>query len=924
MLKDSEKILILIFITIIAKLLGFVREIAIASVFGTTTYTDAYLIATTIPLVIFLSLSEAISTTIIPMYSSIMEKKNKDEALKFINKILSILVLITIILCIFGIFFSRPLVSLFAIGFKGETFELAVTFTKILLPGIILIGINYVLSAFLQANKNFYVMGFISFPKNTVIILSSVLSYFLDKSLLVYGTLFGIVSQLFYQLYFALKNGYTYRIEKKLVDQDVKQFGCLIIPIVLGMSVQQLNVLIDKTLASTLVEGSIAALDFAYKLDLFVFGVFTAPVVMVVFTMVSELAAKDDWKAFNDTIEKSIRYMLLILIPVSIGSMCLCTPVVKVLFQRGHFDERATQITSIALFYYSLEMTGSGLRIILSKAFYSLRDTKTPMLNGLIAIIINIILNMILIKPLGHGGLALATSISSLIGAILLFFSLEAKTHSFSVGKIAILVVKLSMSSLFMAIGVKVSYALLSQVLGNGFFREIVSLFSCILLGGLIYFISITIMKVEEVNILFIYLKSKIDIIYFIKNKINTLKKLIFNSKISDRTMNSRKQLKLLLGVSSTIKDEPSEIVYQLISSLPMEKYYITLVAAEGSVIVDEVKKFNENSSSKVNIMVIPPLKEGVLLLYNLKIFYILYKIILKGKFDIVHFHSFKLGLLGCVAGRLLRVPKIFFTVHRWHINENKTYAFSQRIIARIATNIICVSKFDLNKGINSKWLNAKNTHLIYYGIEKHVFRTVTLKRQLKINKNVPIIGMVTKFDGFDNTPYIIEIFNEIKERKNKFKLIIMVEGFQKYKYESYIHELGLSSYVHVLCNCKDASEWIDDFDIFSYFSNEAKVSIVMIQAMLAQKPIISNNIGAMSELVQEGINGYILKERDIETAVKNIENLLKNHYLRKTMGKNSKAIAYRKFSKEKMINEHELLYFRFNIYNDSIQINEC
>lgn len=919
MLKDSEKILILIFITIIAKLLGFVREIAIASVFGTTTYTDAYLIATTIPLVIFLSLSEAISTTIIPMYSSIMEKKNKDEALKFINKILNMLVLITIILCIFGMFFSRSLVSLFAIGFKGETFELAVTFTKILLPGIILIGINYVLSAFLQANKNFYVMGFIAFPKNIVIILSSILSYFWDKSILVYGTLFGIAGQLFYQLHFALKNGYTYKFEKKLVDKDIKQFGYLIIPIILGMTVQQLNVLIDKTLASTLVEGSIAALDFAYKLDLFVFGVFTAPVVMVVFTMISQLAAKDDWKAFNDTIEKSIRYMLLILIPVSIGAMCLCTPVVKVLFQRGHFDERATQITSIALFYYSLEMTGSGLRIILSKAFYSLRDTKTPMMNGFIAIIINIILNMILIKPLGHGGLALATSISSLIGAILLFLSLEAKTHSFSVGKIAILVVKLSMSSLFMAIGVKVSYTLLSQILGNGFFREIVSLFSCIFLGALIYFVSIILMKVEEVNILFIYLKSKINIIYFIKNKMNILKKLIFNSKISNRTMNSRKQLKLLLGVSSPIEDESSEIVYQLISSLPIEKYYITLAATEDSIIVDKIKKFNENSSSKVNIMVIPPLKEGASLLYNLKIFYIIYKIMLNIKFDIVHFHSFKLGLLGCVAAWMLKVPKIFFTVHGWPINENKTFAFCQRLIDRVATNIICVSNFDLNKGIRNKWLYAKNTHLIYYGIEKHIFRTRTLKRQLKINKNVPIVGMITNLDDFGDIAYIINIFNELKKRKNMFRLIIIVNGSQLHKCKIHIHELGLSSYVHVLHDCKDASQWVDDFDIFSYFSNKEKIAIEVIKAMFAQKPIITNDIGVMSELVEEGKNGYISKERDIETAVKNIENLLKSYHLRKTMGEKSKAMAYRKFSKEKMINEHELLYFGFNIYSDEI-----
>lgn len=511
MLKESKSILIIMFISIITKLIGFVREITLASVFGTTSYTDAYLIATIIPMVIFVSLGESLSTTFIPMYTYITEKKNKSKALKFMNNILNIFVLLTIILSVFGVLFSRPLVSIFAIGFKGETLELAIRFTRILLPGIILIGINYILTAYLQASKKFYVMAFIAFPKNIVIILSTILSAFWDKNILVYGTLFGIASQLFYQLYFALKNGYTYKIQRKLVDNDIKQLGYLIIPVFLGMTVQQLNVLIDRVLASTLSEGSIAALDFAYKLDLFVFGVFTAPVVMVIYPMISQLAAKDDWKTFNDTIQKSISYMLLLLIPVSIGAMCLCTPVVKILFQRGHFDERATQITSIALFYYSLGMTASGLRIVLSKIFYSLRDTKTPMLNGFMAIIVNIILNLILIKPLGHGGLALATSISSIMGTMLLFLSLKAKQHFFSGKRISILIIKAGISSLFMAIGVKAAYSLFSQALGSGFFKEILSLFSCILLGGFIYFTSITFMKVEEANILITYLKSKIN-----------------------------------------------------------------------------------------------------------------------------------------------------------------------------------------------------------------------------------------------------------------------------------------------------------------------------------------------------------------------------------------------------------------------------
>ena len=100
----------------------------------------------------------------------------------------------------------------------------------------------------------------------------------------------------------------------------------------------------------------------------------------------------------------------------------------------------------------------------------------------------------------------------------------------------------------------------------------------------------------------------------------------------------------------------------------------------------------------------------------------------------------------------------------------------------------------------------------------------------------------------------------------------------------------------------------INDFDIFSYFSNKEKVPIEVIEAMFAQKPIIANGIGALSELVEEGRNGYIIKEQDVNTAVKNIEKLLKSNHLKKVMGNNGKSMAFRKFSKEKMISEYELL----------------
>ena len=168
-------------------------------------------------------------------------------------------------------------------------------------------------------------------------------------------------------------------------------------PVFVGVAVNQVNGLVDKTLASTLVEGSISALNYANKLNEFVMGIFIVSITSVIYPLLSKLSAANNKEEFNNSIVKSINYVILLVIPISIGAMVLSTPIVKLLFERGAFDLRATQMTSSALFCYSIGIIGFGLRDILSRVFYSIQDTKTPMINGAIAMALNIVLNLILI-----------------------------------------------------------------------------------------------------------------------------------------------------------------------------------------------------------------------------------------------------------------------------------------------------------------------------------------------------------------------------------------------------------------------------------------------------------------------------------------------------------------------------------------------
>ena len=497
--------------TLISKGLGFFRELCLGSAYGASSYTDAYIIAQNIPIVIFASIALALGTSYIPLFCDIEENRGEKEAIKFSNNLISIVVILCTIAAIMGIIFAKPLVKIFAMGFEGETLNLAVEFTRILIIGIVFVGINDIFMPFLQIKENYIVPGMLGIPYNIIIIASIFLSLKIDVKVLVYGTLIAILSKVLFQVPFIIKKGYKYKPYINLKDENIKKLLFLVAPIFIGVAVNQINSLVDKTLASTLVEGSIASLNYANKLNEFVMGLFIVSITSVIYPMLSKLSAGNNKEKFTESIVKSVNFVILLLIPISVGAMVLCTPIVKLLFERGAFDASATKMTASALFFYAIGIIGFGLRDILSRVFYSIQDTKTPMINGAIAMILNIILNIILVKYMKHSGLALATSISSIICIILLFISLSKKIGYFGQDKIISVLIKSVISALFMGVGTKFSYNFINSLMGTSFIEQAISLGSSIVVGIAIYFICILILKVDEVTYIIELIKSRLN-----------------------------------------------------------------------------------------------------------------------------------------------------------------------------------------------------------------------------------------------------------------------------------------------------------------------------------------------------------------------------------------------------------------------------
>ena len=320
------------------------------------------------------------------------------------------------------------------------------------------------------------------------------------------------------QLPFAIKRGYRYIPYVNFKDEYLKKMLYLVGPVLIGVAVTQINTIVDRTIASTLVEGSISALSYANKLNQSVMGMFIVSISSVVYPMLSRLSTENNKVEFNKSIVTAFSTVILLVIPISVGAIILSTPIVKILFQRGAFDERATYMTSIALIFYSIGMIGFGLRDILGKVFYSLQDTKTPMINGAIAMGLNIILNISFVKftNMQLAGLALATSTSALVTVALLFINLRNKIGPFGGRHVLSVFIKAIISALLMALVTSFVYKNLSNIFGMGTIKEIITLGLSILSGALVYSICIIIFKIDEVNLIINIVKKKLKKIWFI------------------------------------------------------------------------------------------------------------------------------------------------------------------------------------------------------------------------------------------------------------------------------------------------------------------------------------------------------------------------------------------------------------------------
>lgn len=421
--------------TFASRILGLVREAVIAFLFGAGISADAFFMAFQIPNTLRRLLAEgSLSAAFIPVFTEYYHKKDKRQAWELASTTICIASVVLILVTVVGIVVAPLIVKFIAPGFGAveSKQQLTTLLTRIIFPYIFCIGLAALFMGILNSLQHFLAPALSPALLNISIIGTALyLAPRFEEPVvaLALGVLLGGVVQLLFQLPFLKQKGMKFSFSFNLKHPGIRRIGRLMLPAILGLAAYEINGLVDKQIASFLPPGSVSFLNYGNRLVQFPLGVFGIAVGTAILPTLSRQAVEGDLSRLKDTFSLGLRLVLFVSMPAMVGLMILGEPIIQLLFQRGAFDYLATVGSAKALFYYSMGLCAyAGVKVTVP-VFYSLKDTKTPVKISIIAMTVNIFLNLILafMTPLKHAGLALATALSSMLNMGWLIFILRQR-----------------------------------------------------------------------------------------------------------------------------------------------------------------------------------------------------------------------------------------------------------------------------------------------------------------------------------------------------------------------------------------------------------------------------------------------------------------------------------------------------------------
>jgi len=419
--------------TFLSRIFGFVRDVVVAWTFGAGLASDAFFVAFRIPNLLRRLLAEgSLSIAFIPVFTETMTHKGRDEAFRLACSALRLVSLLLVAVALTGVLLSPVIVRIVGFGFADtpEKLALTVTLTRIMFPYIFFIGLVALCMAILNVLGHFAAPALAPVLLNIAMIASMLLiSPKLEEPVigLAVGVLIGGFLQLLLQVPVMIRKGIRFWQKAAMFHPALSRVGRLMLPMVFGAAVYQINILVDTLLATLLPQGSVSYLYYADRLVEFPLGIFGIATATAVLPSLSRQAAAREYDALQTTFAYAVNLVAFITIPAMVGLIVLREPIVALLFQRGEFNAATVRMTAYALLFYAVGLWAfSAVRVVVS-TFYALQDTRTPVKTAVAALLLNIVGSVVLMQWLRHGGIALATSLASMLNLTLLLIALRRR-----------------------------------------------------------------------------------------------------------------------------------------------------------------------------------------------------------------------------------------------------------------------------------------------------------------------------------------------------------------------------------------------------------------------------------------------------------------------------------------------------------------
>lgn len=493
-------------LSIVSKAMGFFRVTAIGWQFGQGVETDAYNSAIKLVAMSMNIIGAALMTVLVPVLAQVKQRHGNRGKLKYFNNVNNIVIVLCLVLMAVVYAFAPGFLKLMYPDYSPDKFALTVKLVRIGVPIIMALGLMNIASSYLHSYHIYRPYALMGIPFNLTFFI-----YLFIFPLSIEGLMLASIAAYFTQWLIQVPaiHGTGYRWQPLIDIQDpyIHRTLALIVPIAIGQAVQQINVIVDQNLASGLPDGVVSALENATKVNDAIIAIFIVGLTTVIFPLLSDAFEQKDNSKIVHLIERGMNFIFLITIPATVGMVMLAPDIVELAFERGEFTAQDTVVTAGALTFYSLGLFANGMRHLISKVYYSFKDTKTPMINGMIAVAINIVLNIVLVGPMEHKGLALATAISITIATLWMTFQLKKKLPEISFRVIGTEFAKVLASAIVMGIVIFLSN---SSFLAIGA-PLVIRLGLVIGLAMLVYGLMVIILRTKSADLVINTIKAKIS-----------------------------------------------------------------------------------------------------------------------------------------------------------------------------------------------------------------------------------------------------------------------------------------------------------------------------------------------------------------------------------------------------------------------------